>query len=87
MTDERTLEMLRLLLENREWDEVGERYIIDYDEMVRTLLVLPPKPIELDPALTYHVEEVPVINGVATLPDGRTVTSDSNIVRVPVLDA
>ncbi len=33
----------------------------------------------------YRIDEVPVINGVATLPDGRTVRSSAQIVRVPVL--
>lgn len=86
MTDERTLEILRLLLEHREWDEVGERWLIDYDSLVAFLLGTPAEPFELASPTTYHFVDVPVIDGTATLPDGRTVQSDSQIVRVPILD-
>lgn len=34
----------------------------------------------------WHYVDVPVKDGVATLPDGRTTESTANIVRVPVLD-
>jgi hypothetical protein len=37
------------------------------------------------PAPTFRYIDVPVIDGIATLPDGRTVASMANIVRVPVL--
>jgi hypothetical protein len=36
---------------------------------------------------TWTLLEVPVIDGVATLPDGRTVQSSSRVVSVPVLGA
>lgn len=86
MTDERTLEILRLLLEHREWDEVGERWLIDYDSLVAFLLLGTPESFELAPPTTFHFIDVPVIDGTATLPDGRTVRSNSQVVRVPILD-
>ena len=40
----------------------------------------------LKPAPTYRYIDVPVLNGIATLPDGRTVRSQSQVVRVPVME-
>ena len=34
---------------------------------------------------TVTFVDVPVINGIATLPDGRQIASSSHIVRVPIL--
>lgn len=34
----------------------------------------------------YHIIDVPVIDGVATLPDGRTVRSSGHVIRVPIAD-
>ena len=34
---------------------------------------------------TWTTVDVPVIDGIATLPDGRTVASQAQVVRVPVL--
>ena len=42
-------------------------------------------PVSFETRATYAMIDVPVIDGVATLPDGRTVTSTAQIVRVPVL--
>jgi len=34
----------------------------------------------------WHFVDAPVIDGTATLPDGRTTTSTADVVRVPILD-
>lgn len=38
-------------------------------------------------AVMYRTIDVPVVDGIATLPDGRTVRSRSQVVRVPYLTA
>jgi hypothetical protein len=38
------------------------------------------------PEATYRLVEVPVVDGIATLPDGRTVVSTSDVVVVPVVE-
>jgi hypothetical protein len=40
----------------------------------------------LPPPPTFHTITVPVIDGIATLPDGRTVETTAKLVSVPVLD-
>ena len=42
------------------------------------------KPVSFVTRSTYTVIDVPVIDGIATLPDGRTVASTAQLVRVPV---
>lgn len=34
---------------------------------------------------SWRLVDIPVIDGVATLPDGTTIRSEANIVRVPIL--
>lgn len=86
MTPEQTIDILRFLKEHREYDEDNERWIIDVDELEGTLLGLERASMDLAPPTTYHFVDVPVIDGTATLPDGRTVRSDSQVVRVPIFD-
>jgi len=33
----------------------------------------------------YKIIDIPVVHGIATLPDGRTVRSESKVVRFPLL--
>lgn len=40
-----------------------------------------------DKPITYNELDVPVIDGFATLPDGRRIASSAQVVRVPCLDA
>lgn len=40
MTPERTLELLRLLTQHRIWDEIAERWVVEYDPLVAELLGL-----------------------------------------------
>lgn len=42
------------------------------------------KMIDDDP-IVYHTVDVPVVDGFATLPDGRVVASTASVVRVPFL--
>lgn len=58
--------------------QIAEEYGLDLDDEGDGI---PP-----DVELSYHIVDIPVVNGIATLPDGRTVRSTANVVRVPVLD-
>lgn len=39
----------------------------------------------IGPAIEYRTMDIPVIDGIATLPNGSTVRSTSKVVRVPYL--
>jgi hypothetical protein len=43
------------------------------------------EPVGLLVSAMYRFVDVPVVNGIAVLPDGRTVASTSDMVRIPVL--
>jgi hypothetical protein len=42
-------------------------------------------PVDAGPPTTWKFVDCPVVDGVATLPDGSTVRSSSAVVRVPVV--
>ena len=42
--------------------------------------------VEMDERpILYRTQDIPVVDGIATLPDGRTVHSTANAIRVPYL--
>lgn len=83
-TSDLILEVLRWIRQHRTYDG-QDNYFIDADEFENWLLGLDLESEELHPSPTFHFVDVPVVDGVATLPDGTTVRSDANVVRVPVL--
>jgi hypothetical protein len=84
MNPEDRIELLQWIRTHREYDG-QDSYFIDADELEEWLLGIDRGPVELQPAPVYEYVSVPVVAGVATLPDGRTVRSSANVVRVPIL--
>lgn len=57
------------------------RYVVDADDDFDVY-----RPEFIGPGgFSYTMVEAPVLNGVATLPDGRTFATTSKTVRVPIL--
>ena len=90
MTEPRTPTGRALLAVTNEWGniEISRQYLkdcvlaIEAEAEIEEPLDEPPGP----QARSFHFIDVPVVDGVARLPDGRTIRSDGNVVRVPVLD-
>ena len=59
-------------------------------EKVARLVILdePSEPVELAPVRTYRLEDVPVVDGRLTLPNGTTVDAPPGVesVRIAILD-